>query len=83
MKSFFCKFNDPVYVKLEKVEVLIKVVDDKHAEAILNELREYSLDMDIDLVRNSVKAIGQIILKVDRASARAVDILIEIIENGG
>jgi AP-1 complex subunit beta-1 len=55
---FFCKFNDPLYVKLEKIEILIKVVDDKSAEAILNELQDYSNDMDMDLVQAAVKAIG-------------------------
>jgi AP-1 complex subunit beta-1 len=27
VKVFYCKFNDPVYVKLEKVEILVKVAD--------------------------------------------------------
>lgn len=80
---FFCKFHDPVYVKLEKIEILEKVADEKNFEIILNELREYSNDIDTNIIRNSVKAIGQIILKVDRASKRAAEILIEIVKNGG
>jgi AP-1 complex subunit beta-1 len=47
---FFCRFNDPLYLKLEKIEILVKVVDEKCAEAILNELQDYSNDMDMDLV---------------------------------
>lgn len=58
MKVFFCKFNDPVYVKLEKIDVLVKVSDKKNADVILNELKEYSQDMDMELVRKSVRAIG-------------------------
>ena len=34
------------------------VADDKNVEYLLGELREYSNDMDLDLVRKSVKAIG-------------------------
>jgi vesicle coat complex subunit len=55
---FFCKFNDPVYVKLEKIDVLVKVSDKKNTDIILNELKEYSQDMDMELVRKSVRAIG-------------------------
>ena len=83
VKNFFCKFNDPVYVKLEKIDVLVKVADGNNAEIVLNELKEYSNDIDVDLIRKSVKAIGQIILKVDKASKKAVEILHEIIGNGG
>ena len=38
IKVFFCKFNDPLYVKLEKIEILILVAEDRNAESILNEL---------------------------------------------
>ena len=69
---FFCKFNDPIYVKLEKIDILIKVADDKNAESVLNELQDYTNDMDMDLVTAAVKAIGEIILKVNRSVSRAV-----------
>jgi AP-1 complex subunit beta-1 len=35
IKMFYCKFNDPVYVKLEKIEILIKVADKANSEQIL------------------------------------------------
>ena len=82
VKVFFCKFNDPLYVKLEKIEVLIKVVDEKNAESILSELQDYSNDLDLDLVSASVKAIGQIILKVTKAVTKAVQIIQDIVTNG-
>lgn len=50
IKVFFCKFNDPLYLKLEKIEVLIKVVVEANSESVLNELQDYSNDMDMDLV---------------------------------
>lgn len=82
VKVFFCKFNDPLYVKLEKIEILIKVVDDKNAEKILEELQDYSNDLDLDLVSASVKAIGQIVLKVNKAVSKAVQIVTDIVQNG-
>ena len=83
VRVFFCKFNDPIYVKLEKIDILVKVADEKNCDIILNELKEYSNDIDQDLVRKSVKAIGNIILKVDKAVKKAVEILHEISNNSG
>lgn len=62
---FYCKFNDPVYVKLEKVDILIRVADKGNCDKILSELKEYSQDVDMELVGASVKAIGQIVLKIE------------------
>lgn len=75
MRVFFCKFNDPVYVKLEKIDILIKVADDKNVDVILAELKEYAQDIEIELIRKSVRAIGQIILKVDKGAKKAVEII--------
>ena len=79
VRVFFCKFNDPVYVKLEKIDILIKVADEKNAEIILAELKEYANDIEIELIRKSIKAIGSIVLKVDKASKKAVEIVHELI----
>lgn len=79
MRVFFCKFNDPVYVKLEKIDILVKVADEKNADVILNELKEYANDLELELIRQSIRAIGTIILRVDKASKRAVEILHEIV----
>lgn len=57
-KVFYCKFNDPLYLKLEKIEILVKVCQEATSEAILTELQDYSNDMDMDLVQAAVKAIG-------------------------
>lgn len=45
-------------MKLEKIDILVKVADKKNVESISNELKEYANDMDMELVRKSVKAIG-------------------------
>jgi AP-1 complex subunit beta-1 len=58
IKVFFCKFNDPLYLKVEKIEILVKVCVESNSESVLNELQDYSNDMDMDLVQSAVKAIG-------------------------
>ena len=61
---------------------MVKVADDKNADVVLNELKEYANDLEIELIRKSIRAIGTIILRVDKASKRAVEILHEIVTTG-
>jgi vesicle coat complex subunit len=82
IKVFFCKFNEPIYVKLEKIEILIKVSNESNSEAILSELKEYSTDIDLELVQASVKAIGHIILQNDKAVKKAAEVIYEIVKGG-
>jgi AP-1 complex subunit beta-1 len=55
---FYCKFNDPVYVKIEKVDILIKVADKNNCEQILLELKEYASDVDTEIIGAAIRAIG-------------------------
>jgi len=42
MKVFFCEYNDPIYVKMTKLEVLMRIANDDNMEQILSELKEYA-----------------------------------------
>ena len=59
IKVFFCKYNDPIYVKLEKLEIMIKLASDTGThvtiDQVLLELKEYSTEVDIDFVRRAVR----------------------------
>lgn len=41
MRVFFCKYNDPQYVKLEKLDIMVKLASEKNVEQVLSELKEY------------------------------------------
>ena len=71
IKVFFIKFNAPVYVKLEKEDILVKVADQNNCEQILLEFKEYSQDVDMELVGAAVKAIGQIVHKIESSAKTA------------
>lgn len=32
---FFCKYNDPIYVKMEKLEIMIKLASDRNIDQVL------------------------------------------------
>ncbi|THV03463.1 ARM repeat-containing protein [Dendrothele bispora CBS 962.96] len=72
MRVFFCKYNDPLYVKVEKLDIMVTLAGDNNVDALLSELKEYSSEVDVDFVRKSIKAIGQTAVKIDSAAERCV-----------
>lgn len=41
MRVFFCKYNDPPYVKVEKLDIMVRLADHRNVDTLLGELREY------------------------------------------
>uniref|UniRef100_A0A8H7NJ58 AP complex subunit beta n=1 Tax=Bionectria ochroleuca TaxID=29856 RepID=A0A8H7NJ58_BIOOC len=79
LRVFFCKYNDPPYVKLQKLEIMVRIANEKNYEQLLAELTEYALEVDMDFVRRAVKAIGQVAIKIESASAKCVQALEELL----
>jgi vesicle coat complex subunit len=82
IKVFFIKFNDPYFVKLEKLHMISKLTDNKNFETVLTELVEYTNDVDIEFGRKAMKAIGRICVKVDKAAEKCLSILKAVIQAG-
>jgi AP-1 complex subunit beta-1 len=40
MRVFFCKYNDPLYVKIEKLDIMVRLANDNNVDALLSELKE-------------------------------------------
>ena len=79
LRVFFCKYNDPPYVKLQKLEIMVRIANERNYEQLLAELKEYALEVDMDFVRRAVKAIGQVAIKIESASERCVNALLDLI----
>lgn len=78
MRVFFCKYNDPPYVKMQKLEIMVRIANERNYEQLLAELTEYALEVDMDFVRRAVKAIGQVAIKIEAASEKCVRALEEL-----
>ncbi|GMM34868.1 Apl2 protein [Saccharomycopsis crataegensis] len=80
LRIFYIKYNDPLYLKLEKVEIMVRLANMQNYKILLNELKEYSMEIDYEFVKRSVIAIGQVAIKLgETATAKAIEILIELI----
>ena len=70
IKVFFCNFNEPYYIKNEKLDILAQICDDKNYELVINEIKEYVNEPDPDFVRRSISSIAKIAIKFDKAVDR-------------
>uniref|UniRef100_A0A674DU15 AP complex subunit beta n=1 Tax=Salmo trutta TaxID=8032 RepID=A0A674DU15_SALTR len=86
MKVFFVKYNDPIYVKLEKLDIMIRLASQANIAQVLAELKEYATEVDVDFVRKAVRAIGRCAIKVEHLSVcqqsaeRCVSTLLDLIQ---
>lgn len=67
LKSFFCLFNEPYYVKNEKLDILVRICNEKNVDVMLNELTAYATEPDTEFVKRSIRAIGSIATRFDKA----------------
>lgn len=79
VKVFFCKYNDPIYVKMAKLEIIYRLANERNVEQVLAELREYATEVDVDFVQKSVRSIGRLALKISCFADRCVSVLLSLI----
>ncbi|XP_059990720.1 LOW QUALITY PROTEIN: AP-2 complex subunit beta-like [Lagenorhynchus albirostris] len=65
IKVFFVTYNDPIYVKLEKLDIMIRLASQANIAQVLAELKEYATEVDVDFVRTLLRAIGWCAIKVE------------------
>ena len=66
-KTFYCRYSDPAYVKVKKVDLLAQLVSDRNMHEIVNELSESALDSNSEVGRRAVSAIKTIALGSENA----------------
>ena len=59
-KTFFCQADDLSYIQTVKMDILVKLANHENLIDILNELGEYSSDIDTFLSKLAVKTFGKL-----------------------
>ena len=80
VRIFFCKYNDPSYIKMEKLDLIVANCHGANVNMVLDELAEYCNTVDVQFVRKTIKIIGQVALKMQVAARRCVDILVGVVD---
>lgn len=78
-KVFFVKYNDPLYLKLEKIEIIVRLASESNGSLILNELKEYGFEFESEFVKRAVKAIGQLGIKIPKYREKSIDYLVSLL----
>ncbi|KAG6129252.1 hypothetical protein E4U38_005226 [Claviceps purpurea] len=79
IRVFFCKYNDPIYVKVTKLELIFMLANENNIDEVLTELREYATEIDVHFVRKAVRAIGKLAIKIEPAARECIDLLLELV----
>lgn len=81
LRVFYCRYNDPLYLKLEKVEIMVNLVNETNCKQLVAELKEYCMEVDLEFVRRAIRALGQTAVKVAASAEMVVDVLLELLDN--
>eukprot|EP00659_Diplonema_papillatum_P019264 gene19264-29673_t len=81
VKVFFVKYNDPIYIKMEKVEIMLQLVTYENARAIISEFNEYAQEVDVEFVRKAVRAIGFTAIKIESSAEECAGVLSSLIKS--
>ncbi|KAE8623156.1 hypothetical protein XENTR_v10005520 [Xenopus tropicalis] len=76
-KKFFCSYNDPHYIKSQKMDILCELVNDENVHNVLEELRICCTDISVQLAQTAIFAIGRI---AKTFSEKCVKILSQLLE---
>ena len=80
MKKFYIDFNDPIYIKMEKLDIIYRLADEKNVDFILLELKKYTNEVDVEFVRKSLRVVGKLAIKLEKSANVCVGTLKECIK---
>ncbi|KAJ5501238.1 AP complex subunit beta [Penicillium expansum] len=80
IRVFFCNYNDPIYVKVTKLELMFMLTTKDNISIVLAELREYATEIDVHFVRKAVRAIGKLAIKIESAAKQCIETLLELVD---
>ncbi|KAJ7388934.1 AP-4 complex subunit beta-1 [Desmophyllum pertusum] len=75
-RSFFSRHTDPQYIKTKKLEILTAIASISNVEEVVTELSAHVHDVDIEMSKKSIKAIGEIAMCLSQASEYCIDVLL-------
>ncbi|CAN3377333.1 hypothetical protein DIURU_003418 [Diutina rugosa] len=83
LRVFFIKYSDPLYLKLEKLDIMVRLANDGNAALLLGELKEYAMEFEPSLVSRAIKSIGTVAIKLSSATVKAINLLIFLLDQRG
>jgi AP-4 complex subunit beta-1 len=76
-KTFFCKDDEPVYIRVLKIEVLCMIACENNMLEIISELGAYVSDFHREISRNSIRSITKLAMKFPESSLHLTRMLLK------
>lgn len=80
-QAYLCNYNDPLFIKLEKMKLMLSLCSQSNARIMLNEFFEYHKEFNVDFVRMAIQYIYRIALKVKQEAPYALQTYKKILSN--
>eukprot|EP01024_Parvocaulis_polyphysoides_P068390 TRINITY_DN8327_c0_g2_i4.p1 TRINITY_DN8327_c0_g2~~TRINITY_DN8327_c0_g2_i4.p1 ORF type:complete len:857 (-),score=130.54 TRINITY_DN8327_c0_g2_i4:140-2344(-) len=80
-KAFFLKYNDPPYVKIGKLDILMRLISPDNVDQVLLELQSYALDVDRSIVNRAVRVISVCAVNLDTEAQKCVNVLMDLVSS--
>ncbi len=81
-KQFYCRQNDLTHVQYVKLEILPQIANVGNVGEIVSELSEYATDINPELSRRAIKAVGQLAVRLPSSIDSVMSQLLEFIDMG-
>lgn len=83
LRVFFIKYSDPLYLKLEKIDILVRLANESNSALLLSELKEYAMEFEPTLITKAVNAIGAVAIKLADSVIPAANLLVTLMDQRG
>lgn len=82
VELFFWKFDDPIYIKDTKLEIIFLLADESNVNVVFRELEEYATEVDVGMARKAIRAFGNIAVKLELTADLCVEIFLDLFSDG-
>lgn len=82
VEKFFCLYDDQIYVKDTKLEIIYLLANEDNVSLVLQELEEYATEVDVAMARKAIRAFGNLAIKLTSAADECVNIICSLVSNG-
>lgn len=82
VEMFYCRFDDPIYVKDTKLEIIYLLANESNVGLVLRELEEYATEVDVSMARKAIRAFGNLAVKLENAAEQCVEVICDLVSNG-
>lgn len=79
-RQFFVRYNEPPHVKHLKVDLLPMIANSSNARDIATELNEYVTDVDAELSKKAIRALGEIAAHIETVSEEMTTSIVQLME---